>query len=65
MTDIFISVILTAKSGKRFQIREIMKILQEEVSSMFDFYERMKELDNSDNAIGVSPLAYVSLDCAR
>lgn len=32
---------------------------------MFDLYERLEELDNSDNAIGVSPLAYVSLTCAR
>ena len=32
---------------------------------MFDFYDRIFELDDSDNAIGVSPLAYVSLYCNR
>lgn len=32
---------------------------------MFDIYERIEELDSSDNAIGVSPLAYVTLFCAR
>ena len=32
---------------------------------MFDIYEKFDELDSSDNAIGVSPLAYVSLYCAR
>lgn len=32
---------------------------------LFDIYERFEELDNSDNAIGVSPLAYVTLGCAR
>lgn len=32
---------------------------------MFDFYERIAELDNDENAIGVSPLAYVTLYCGR
>lgn len=32
---------------------------------MFDIYEKFEELDNSDNAIGVSPLAYVTLLCIR
>jgi hypothetical protein len=30
-----------------------------------NFYERLPELDNDENAIGVSPLSYVTLDCAR
>jgi len=32
---------------------------------MLDIYERFSELDESNNAIGVSPLAYVLLLCAR
>lgn len=32
---------------------------------MFDIYEKIAELDDCDNAIGVSPLAYVTLACAR
>ncbi len=32
---------------------------------MFDIYERIAELDSDKNAFGVSPLAYVSLSCAR
>ncbi len=32
---------------------------------MLDFYEKIAELDDCENAIGVSPLAYVSLACAR
>lgn len=66
MTDILYSDILLAKSGKRFtKIRENENSDQEELSSMFDIYEKFEELDNSDNAIGVSPLAYVTLLCIR
>lgn len=32
---------------------------------MTDMYEKLAELDSDNNAIGVSPLAYVSLVCAR
>lgn len=32
---------------------------------MFDIYEKLDRLDNSDNAFGISPLAYVLFDCAR
>ncbi len=32
---------------------------------MFDFYDKIFELDDRDNAFGVSPLAYVSLYCGR
>lgn len=32
---------------------------------MLDFYEKICKLDDSENAIGVSPLAYVLFDCAR
>lgn len=32
---------------------------------MFDMYEKIAELDSSENAIGVSPLSYVALECAR
>ncbi len=32
---------------------------------MFEIYEDIIRLDDSVNAFGVSPLAYVLLDCAR
>lgn len=32
---------------------------------MLDIYDKIFELDNNGYAIGVSPLAYVSLDCNR
>lgn len=32
---------------------------------MIDIYERIAELDAGEYALGVSPLAYVSLTCAR
>ena len=32
---------------------------------MLDIYEKLDRLDNSDNAFGISPLAYVLFDCAR
>ncbi len=32
---------------------------------MIDIYEKIAELDSDKNEIGVSPLSYVALDCAR
>lgn len=32
---------------------------------MIDFYEEIAQLDSDKNKIGVSPLSYVTLDCAR
>ncbi len=32
---------------------------------MIDFYEEIAQLDSDKNEIGVSPLSYVTLDCAR
>lgn len=32
---------------------------------MIDMYEEIAKLDAAEYAIGVSPLAYVSLACAR
>lgn len=32
---------------------------------MIEIYEEIAQLDSSDNEIGVSPLSYVTLDCAR
>lgn len=32
---------------------------------MIDMYEKIAELDNADNEIGISPLSYVTLDCAK
>ena len=32
---------------------------------MIEFYEEIAQLDSSSNEIGVSPLSYVTLDCAR
>jgi hypothetical protein len=28
-------------------------------------YEMLNELDDTDDGLGVSPLSYVALDCAR
>lgn len=30
-----------------------------------NLYDMLNKLDNDDNEIGVSPLSYVSLGCAR
>lgn len=32
---------------------------------MIELYEKLAELDSAENEIGVSPLSYVTLDCAR
>lgn len=32
---------------------------------MFEIYEDILRLDDSENAYGISPLAYVVIDCAR
>ena len=32
---------------------------------MIDLYEKIAELDSAENEMGVSPLEYVALDCAR
>ena len=32
---------------------------------MIDMYEKIAELDSADNKIGISPLSYVALDCAK
>ncbi len=32
---------------------------------MIDLYEEIAQLDSAENEIGVSPLSYVALGCAR
>ena len=32
---------------------------------MIDRYEKIAELDSAENEIGVSPLSYITLGCAR
>lgn len=72
LTDIFLCAILLAKSERTRQTVSSDSMKGKENTNffwrrfiMFDIYEKIAELDDCDNAIGVSPLAYVSLSCAR
>lgn len=75
LTNIFIGGILLAKSeeGNFRRLKTGFKAVKPEADKksnsrrcfMIDIYEEIANLDAGEYAIGVSPLAYVSLVCAR